>query len=117
MRLAGGVEGVGQEGQPSRRLRWDEVFAWAPEVIVMACCGLDVARTLSDAAAVQAVPGWRELPAVRAGRVYVVDGSHYFNRPGPRLIDSLELLAHALHPTSHPLPDGLPAPVQVPGIA
>ena len=77
----------------------------------MACCGFDVERTLADVEALRDLPAWRELPAVRAGRVYVADGSQYFSRPGPRLVDSLEILAHALHPDRHPLPPGLPAPV------
>lgn len=106
VRIAGGIEGLGKERQPSRRLRWDEVLAWQPEVIIIACCGFDVERTCQDAAGVQSIAGWQELPAVRAGRVYVADGSQYFNRPGPRLVDSLELLAHALDPILHPLPNG-----------
>jgi iron complex transport system substrate-binding protein len=109
VRIAGGIEGLGKEGQPSRRIRWDEVSAWQPDVIVIACCGFDVKRTFQDVAGVQSMSGWRELPAVRSGRVYVADGSHYFNRPGPRLIESLELLAHAIHPDHHPLTDGASA--------
>ena len=115
VRLAGGIEGLGKEGQPSRRLRWDEVLAWQPEVVVMACCGFTVERALHDVARVQSIDGWRELPAVRSGRVYVADGSQYFNRPGPRLVDSLELLAHALHPALHPLPKSLSAFSRLPG--
>lgn len=109
VRIAGGIEGLGKEGQPSRRLRWEEVFAWRPDVIVIACCGFDVKRTLQDVTVVQSMAGWRELPAVRSGRVYVADGSHYFNRPGPRLIESLELLARAIHPDRHQLPVGMSA--------
>jgi iron complex transport system substrate-binding protein len=109
VRIAGGIEGLGKEGLPSRRLRWEEVMAWSPEVIVIACCGFTVERTLKDVAAVQSIPEWQELPAVRLGRVYVADGSQYFNRPGPRLVESLELLAHALHREYHPLENGLPA--------
>ncbi len=115
VRLAGGIEGLGKEGQPSRRLRWDEVSAWQPEVIVIACCGFTVERALHDVNVVRATTGWRELPAVRSGRVYVADGSQYFNRPGPRLVDSLELLAHALFPVLHPLPKGLSAFHQLSG--
>jgi iron complex transport system substrate-binding protein len=103
------MEGFGKEEQPSRRLRWDEVLAWQPEVIIIACCGFDVERTCQDVAGVQSIAGWQELPAVRAGRVYVADGSHYFNRPGPRLVESVELLAHAIHQDHHPLQNGLPA--------
>ena len=108
-RLAGGVEGIGKQGYPSRRLHWEEVMAWSPEVIVIACCGFTVERALEDVAAVQSIAGWQELPAVRSGRVYVADGSQYFNRPGPRLVESLELLAHAIDPIVHPLPQGLSA--------
>lgn len=104
VRLAGGVEGLGREGQPSRRLHWDEVIAWQPEVIVIACCGFTVERAMTDVAALASVPGWQTLPAVRDGRVTVVDGSEYFSRPGPRLVDSLEILAHAIDPAAHALP-------------
>lgn len=104
VRLAGGVDGLGREGQPSRTLRWDELSAWRPEVLFVACCGFSVERTMADVSRLATVPAWRELPAVRAGRVYVADGSQYFNRPGPRLVDSLEILAHALHPDVHPPP-------------
>jgi len=115
VRLAGGVEGLGQEGRPSRTLRWDEVLAWQPEVVFIGCCGFSVERTLCDLPALQFVPGWQDVPAVRSARVYVTNGSHYFSRPGPRLVDSLEILAHTLHPEVHPLPNGLPCPVRVNG--
>ena len=113
VRVAGGIEGLGGEGQPSRRLRWAEIIAWQPEVVFIACCGMNVERTLRDLAGIQSVSGWRDLLAVSSRRVHVVDGSHYFSRPGPRLVESLELLAHALHPDLHPLPSGLPAPRSV----
>ena len=113
VRLAGGVEGLGVEGCPSRALRWDEVTACHPEVVFVACCGLNVERTLKDLALFQSNSGWTDLPAVRSGRVYVTDGSQYFSRPGPRLVDSLEMLAHVLHPSVHPLPSGVPAPIVV----
>ncbi len=116
VRLAGGIEGLGREGQPSRTLTWDEVVAWQPEIIFIACCGYDTERTLRDVANVVAsVPQWRDLPAVCAGRVYVADGSQYFNRPGPRLIDSLEILAHAIAPDVHPAPANAASAIQVTG--
>ncbi len=111
VRLAGGVEGLGEEGKASRTLRWDEVLAWRPEVVVIACCGFSVERALADVPILRSLPDWETLPAARAGRVYVIDGSQYFSRPGPRLVDSLEILAHALHPEIHPRPEGLPLPV------
>jgi iron complex transport system substrate-binding protein len=113
VRLAGGVEGLGQEGQPSRTLRWDEVFAWQPEVMFIACCGFSIERTRSDLLLLQCRPSWSDCPAVRSGQVYVTDGSHYFSRPGPRLVDSLEILAYTLHPDVHALPNGLPRPVRI----
>ncbi|HEX3869020.1 MAG TPA: ABC transporter substrate-binding protein [Pirellulales bacterium] len=96
VRLAGGEEGLGREGVPSRTLRWEEVIAWQPEVVVIACCGFDIERTKRDLPLLDKVAGWRELPAVRDGKVTIADGSQYFNRPGPRLVDSLEIVARAI---------------------
>jgi iron complex transport system substrate-binding protein len=71
-----------------------------------------VNRTLGELPALHEKAAWHTLPAVRSGHVYVIDGSHYFSRPGPRLVDSLEILAHALHPEVHALPSGLPPPLR-----
>jgi iron complex transport system substrate-binding protein len=106
VRLAGGEEMLGRAGQRSRTVRWDEVTAAQPEVLVLACCGFSVERTRQDLPILQGYPGWSDLPCVRRGRVYLVDGSAYFSRPGPRLVDSLEILAHSLHPELHSLPSG-----------
>jgi iron complex transport system substrate-binding protein len=113
VRLAGGDEVIGRAGRPSRTLAWEEVVAARPDVLVVACCGFSLQRTLVDVPGLTARPGWADLPAVGAGRVYVTDGNAYFSRPGPRLVDSLEILAHALHPDVHPLPRGLPAARQL----
>ena len=113
VRLAGGVEGLGVEGQRSRMLTWNEVIVWRPEIVVIACCGFTVERTLEDVPVVEGVSGWQGIPAARGGAVYVVDGSSYFSRPGPRLVESLELLAHIIDPAAHALPSGIPAPVRV----
>ena len=104
VRLAGGVEGVGRDGQPSRTMKWDEVIACDPEVLIVACCGFSTRRTLDDLPILRRYPQFAELTCVRNGRVFIVDGNAYFSRPGPRLVDSLEILAHALHPDVHPLP-------------
>ena len=79
-----------------------------PDVLFIACCGFSLQRTLQDIPLLERRTGWGDLPCVRNGRVYVTDGNAYFSRPGPRLVDSLEIMAHALHPKVHPLPDGLP---------
>jgi iron complex transport system substrate-binding protein len=98
---------------PARTLKWSEVQAARPDVLFLACCGFSVPRTLEDLPLLRSYPGWHDLPCVQSGRVYLVDGSHYFSRPGPRLVDSLEILANALHPDVHPLPKGLPAAIRM----
>ena len=97
--LAGGCAGLGVAHHDSRRVAWEDVIAFAPEVIIVTPCGFDLRRTVAEAA--QILPnrnGWAALPAVRQGRVYAVDGNAYFSRPGPRIVDSLELLAELIHP-------------------
>lgn len=97
--LAGGCAGLGVAHHDSRRVAWEAVIAFAPEVIIVTPCGFDLRRTVAEAA--QILPnrnGWAALPAVRQGRVYAVDGNAYFSRPGPRIVDSLELLAELIHP-------------------
>jgi iron complex transport system substrate-binding protein len=108
VRLAGGDEAIGLPGRPSRTLAWEEVAAARPDVLFIACCGFSLERTLADIPGLRSRPGWASLPAVRAEQVYVTDGNAYFSRPGPRLVDSVEILAHALRPDLHPLPPGLP---------
>jgi len=102
--IAGGVEGLGKKGRPSRRINWDEVLAWQPEVIVLAPCGYSLEQTLRDAETLRNLPNWKNLPAVQKGRVYAADGD-FFSCPGPRLVEGVELLAHLLHPDSFPAPD------------
>jgi iron complex transport system substrate-binding protein len=96
---AGGRAGFGRAGEPSRRVPWDDVIAFAPEVIVVAPCGFGLARTLAEAHEVLSRrAGWHALPAVRRGRVFLADGRAYFSRPGPRIAAGLELLAELLQP-------------------
>jgi len=114
VRLAGGVDGLGKEGAKSRTLKWEEVVAYQPEVVLISCCGFTTERSMQDVPLLDSVPGWNDVPAARDGRVYVTDGAAYFSRPGPRLVDSLELLAHVIHPDVHPLPSHVLAPVQLP---
>jgi iron complex transport system substrate-binding protein len=95
---AGGTDLLGRLHQPSVRVRWEDVRDTQPDVMVISCCGFDARRAREDLPILEAQPGWHELPCVRSGRVHVVDGTSYFSRPGPRLVDSLELLASYLHP-------------------
>jgi iron complex transport system substrate-binding protein len=114
VQLAGGREMIGVAGARSRRLEWREVAATAPQVLIIACCGFNAQRTLNELPVLRSYPGWARLPCVQSGRVYVVDGSAYFNRPGPRLIESLEILSHLLHSTEHELPAGAALQLQLP---
>lgn len=103
--LAGGRELLGKPNVPSRRIDWEQLRAADPQVLFIACCGFAIQRAMIDLPALRANPGWDELRAVRSGRVYLTDGSSYFNRPGPRLVESLEILAHAIHPDLFPAPE------------
>ena len=96
--IAGGWDALGRKHASSVQISWDSVRAFAPEVLVVAQCGFSAARSLADMADFARRPGFSSLPAAQAGRVYVVNGSDYFSRPGPRLADSLEILASLLHP-------------------
>lgn len=108
VRIAGGIESVGRESERSRTLSWHDIVSADPEVMVIACCGFDVPRTLQDVPLLKSYFGFEGLSCVRSGRVFVVDGNAYFSRPGPRLVDSLEILAPLLHPGILPLPDPIP---------
>jgi iron complex transport system substrate-binding protein len=96
--LAGGVNLFGQAGKHAPTLNWEEVVAGDPDVLVLMPCGYDLARTRQDVPVLAGRPGWAGLKAVRHGRVIVTDGNQFFNRPGPRLVESLEILAEVLHP-------------------
>lgn len=88
-------------GEPSRTLSWPDIHAFAPEVIVLVACGFDADRAIDEAYALPEAAGldtWFALPAVQNAECYAVDGSAYFNRPGPRLAESAEILATILHP-------------------
>ena len=94
--LAGGEDGLGRSGMPSRTIAWEELLAWQPEVLVAACCGYSAERTRRELAAFRARPGVAQLPCVRNGRVHVADGVASFSRPGPSLVESLERLEEML---------------------
>jgi iron complex transport system substrate-binding protein len=96
--LAGGVNLFGEAGKHSPWMTWDELRGRDPDVIFVAPCGFDLARTRAEMPALTRRPEWPALRAVRAGRVYLADGNQYFNRPGPRLVESLQILAVVLHP-------------------
>lgn len=94
--IAGGEALFATPGQHSPWLDWEALVAADPDVIVMMPCGYQIAQTLGDLAPLVEREGWSRLSAVRAGRVFVADGHHYFNRPGPRLVESTEIIAKTL---------------------
>ena len=100
--IAGGVDHLGHEGSDSVRVPWEDVLAWKPEVLVIMPCGFNLHQVLELTPKLCGRSGWHELPAVQQGRVYAVDASSYFARPGPRVVDGTELLAHIIHPDIFP---------------
>jgi iron complex transport system substrate-binding protein len=97
--MAGGANLFGEAGRHAPWMTWDQLRRADPEVVVVMPCGFDIARSRRELGALVERPGWAELGAVRAERVFIADGNQYFNRPGPRLVDSLEILAELLHPS------------------
>jgi iron complex transport system substrate-binding protein len=102
--LAGGRNLLARGGELSVYWPWEAVVAENPDVLVITPCGFDLPRSLREAERLTTLPGWSQLSAVQNRRVYVVDGNAYFNRSGPRIVDSLEILAHLFHPRLFPSP-------------
>jgi iron complex transport system substrate-binding protein len=101
VQLAGGQDVLVQPGSPSRVVTWDELLAAAPDILIVMPCGFSVKRTHTELFLMLQQPDqWRLSPAL-AEHTYLVDASAYFSRPGPRLIDGIELLAAILHPSDH----------------
>jgi iron complex transport system substrate-binding protein len=96
--MAGGEYGMADHGAHSRPREWTEVTAYDPDVLVASPCGFDIDQTRENLTDLTDRPGFDDLRAVREGRAYVVDGHHYVNRSGPRLVDTLEYLAALCHP-------------------
>jgi iron complex transport system substrate-binding protein len=95
---AGARDANARDGGDSVRIAWENVLAAEPEVIIVAPCGFETQKALQLASTLRERPGWHELPAVVTGKVFAVDANAYFARPGPRLVDAVELLAHLVHP-------------------
>ena len=98
VKLAGGVDALSREGEDSARISWNQMVEWAPEVLIITPCGFNLEKVMEESRQLVDYPGWSELPAVREGRVYAVDANSYFARPGPRVVEGTELLAHLIHP-------------------
>ncbi len=102
--IAGGEDALSVLHRPSYRIPWKSVIDFAPDIIVLTCCGYDLERCAREAELLVRFEGAREIPALQNGQVFATDSSAYFARPGPRIVDSLEILAHILHPTMFAAP-------------
>jgi iron complex transport system substrate-binding protein len=105
--VAGGRDELGTPAGPSRRIDWQEIVAYAPEVIVLMPCSLELDRVAAEFAPLRNLPGWADMPAVQSGQVFA-GHTHLFSRSGPRLVDGVEALARMLHPDvfDAPIPAG-----------
>jgi iron complex transport system substrate-binding protein len=99
---AGGTDVAGMSGEPSHRMRWPDVAALEPDTVVLAPCGFDLDRTLSEVVPLDLSAHLLGTPARQESRVFAVDANAMFSRPGPRVVDGVELLAHLLHPEEYP---------------
>jgi iron complex transport system substrate-binding protein len=102
--IVGGTPVLAEEGRPSREVAWHEVRVAAPEVAVFMPCGYYLEEAEEEADSFLHQADFADTPAVRNGNVFAVDATSYFSRPGPRIVDGLEILAWAVHPDSYPPP-------------
>jgi iron complex transport system substrate-binding protein len=100
--IAGGFDPLGRKHQPSAEIEWQDVLDARPEIIVLALCGYGIERARRDYELLRGLPSFSSLPAAQSGQIYLVDAGAYFARPGPRIVDSLEILAGILHPQEFP---------------
>ncbi len=100
--IAGGYDPLGRKHHPSAQIDWQQVLDARPDIIVLALCGYDVDLARRDYELLRRFPGFDTLPAAGTGAIYIADASAYFARPGPRIVDSLEILAGILHPEEFP---------------
>lgn len=102
--FAGGRDDLAVHRWPSRRIEWSRVLEISPDVIVLTCCGFELDRCTQEAEILAGYEGAHDLPAAKFGRIFATNGSAYFSRPGPRIVESLEILAHLIHPEAFQAP-------------
>lgn len=108
VQLAGGQDVLAQPGTPSRVVIWDDILAASPDLLIVMPCGFSVERTRTELSQLMQQPGQWPIPSTLRADTFLVDASSYFSRPGPRLIDGIELLAAILHPTNqNPIHDSM----------
>jgi iron complex transport system substrate-binding protein len=96
--IAGGIPVLTEQGKHSSYIQWDDLRMADPDIIIIMPCGFPIERTLKEIDMLLALPGFTELRAVKNNAVYIADGNQYFNRPGPRIVDSIEILAEIINP-------------------
>lgn len=104
VQIAGGNDIFGTAGEPSAKIEWGAIIAAMPEILILMPCGFDVERTVQESSSLKHRKNWESLPAVKNARVFAVSGTDYFSRPGPRLVDGLEILSQIIHPALTPEP-------------
>ncbi len=108
---AGGECGIGKPSEPSFKVTWDEIVEFAPQMLFIMPCGYDIEKTINELDTITSNEGWFALPATNKGEIYLFDANSYFSRPGPRVVDGLEILAKTIHPESmkgyNPPPDSV----------
>lgn len=102
IRHVGAMDPLGEEGKPARRVGWEEIVQAKPEVLIVMPCGFDAEHAFAQIPRLAAMPGWSSLPCVTRPRVWAVDAKAYFSRPGPRLVEGMEILGKILHPARGP---------------
>ena len=100
--IAGGYDPLGRKHQPSAQIDWQQVVSARPDIIVLALCGYEIDRARHDYELLRRFPGFDSIPAAQTNEIHIVNASAYFARPGPRIVDSLEILASILHPKAFP---------------
>ena len=111
--LAGGIACFGNKKEPSQRRSWNDLIQARPDIIFIALCGFNVERSMQD---VEDFFSSQEFSVLRDqvdSKIFLVDGNAYFSRPGPRLVDALEIMANAIHPLIHKLPSNLPVAIKL----
>ena len=111
--LAGGIACFGNKREPSQRRSWNDLIQAKPDIIFIALCGFNVERSMQDGEDFFSSQEFSVLRDQVGSKVFLVDGNAYFSRPGPRLVDALEIMANAVHPLIHKLPSNLPVAIKL----
>ena len=111
--LAGGIACFGNKKEPSQRRSWNDLIQARPDIIFIALCGFNVERSMQDVEDFFSSQEFSVLLDQVGSKIFLVDGNAYFSRPGPRLVDALEIMANAIHPLIHKLPSNLPVAIKL----